>query len=100
MSAGMSMRSRVSARRAVAAPGGAAGLAGSQMHPSAAHLLALFADAAFRLLDFMDRYQVGTGFFGHLGLLGVSRLFCEHTMYERNRYRSLADRRRYALDVA
>src|SRR5262245_27369498 len=65
MSARTRMRGRMPRRRTVTAQGAAAGLAGSQMHPSAAHLLALFADVALRMPDLVDRREVRTSFAGH-----------------------------------
>src|SRR5689334_13913462 len=70
MAAGTRMRRRMTCRRAVAAQCGAARLAGSQMHPAAAHLHAFLALAALRLFDVLDRRQVCTGFLlRHLRLL-------------------------------
>lgn len=65
MLAGARVLARVTIRRAVAAQGGSAFLAGAQMHPTVAALYALLAHAAFGLLYGSDRNKMSAGLIGH-----------------------------------
>ena len=69
MPARVRVLARVPVRRAVAAKRHSALLARAQMNPVAADLYALFAFAALRLLDGVDRIQMKTAARAHDCLL-------------------------------
>ena len=75
--------------------GPAAFLAGAQVDPVAADLHAFIALIPLRLLDRGDRADVSTALIRHR-----VPLLLKHMMDEGDGNRSLADRRRHALDIA
>ena len=84
--------------------GAAALLARSQVDPGCADLDAFFALAPFRVFDGLNCFEMGAGLISHWSSHpdenNHGRLFVQRLMDERDRDRSLTDRRRHALDVA
>lgn len=96
MSRCASVLAGVAIRRVVATKSRTAFLTRPQVDPLRADLHALGALAPFRMFDSRNRRDVSAGLIvGHASLSLV-----KHAMHERDGDRTLADRRRDALDIA